>query len=97
MTGGGNNGNLMCTFNIKEGEEGHDGQIWSCTVDEKNKRMYSVGNGSKLLLSGAWDGIAKLWDTRMQKPCILSWEAHRQNISGMTFFGQNFAFLTPKS
>ena len=22
---------------------------------------------------------------------ILSWEAHRQNISGMTFFGQNFA------
>ena len=37
-----NNGNLMCTFNIKEGEEGHDGQIWSCTVDEKNKRMYSV-------------------------------------------------------
>ena len=29
-----NNGNLTHTFNIKDGEIGHDKQIWSCAVDE---------------------------------------------------------------
>ena len=38
-----NNGNLMCTFNIKEGEEGHDGQIWSCTVMKKINECIASG------------------------------------------------------
>eukprot|EP00944_MAST-04C_sp_MAST-4C-sp1_P002241 g2241.t1 len=53
--------------------------------------QFSREGGSKLLLSGAWDGVAKYWDLRLRKPCVLSWEAHRQNISGMSFYGENFA------
>jgi WD40 repeat protein len=45
----------------------------------------STGHG--MLATGSWDGVAILWDMRCAAPMVASWEAHRQNLSGVVFYG----------
>ena len=82
-----NNGNLMHTFNVKDGEVGHDKQIWSCANDETRKLLLSVGND--LRMCG--------WDISLSDPLASSLAFTCNTFRSKYSFMKSSTLIFPKS